>query len=171
MGGMTLANTISLLGGLGFFLFGMSLLGEGLKRVAGSKLEIILEKLTSTTFRGVLLGSLVTAVIQSSSATTVMVVGFVNSGIMKLTNAIGIIMGANIGTTATGWLLVLSGIDGGGLSSATIFAFVAFVGIILYFFCKDTYGSVLPSYHSDSHQCNEQYRNAQKNNDNEPEMV
>ena len=135
---MTISNTIALLGGLGFFLFGMSLLGEGLKRVAGSKLEIILEKLTSTTFRGVLLGSLVTAVIQSSSATTVMVVGFVNSGIMKLTNAIGIIMGANIGTTATGWLLVLSGIDGGGLSSATIFAFVAFVGIILYFFCKDT---------------------------------
>jgi phosphate:Na+ symporter len=135
---MTISNTIALLGGLGFFLFGMSLLGEGLKRVAGSKLEIILEKLTSTTFRGVLLGSLVTAVIQSSSATTVMVVGFVNSGIMKLTNAIGIIMGANIGTTATGWLLVLSGIDCGGLSSATIFAFVAFVGIILYFFCKDT---------------------------------
>ena len=133
---MTINNTIALLGGLGFFLFGMSLLGEGLKRVAGSKLEIILEKLTSTTLRGVLLGSLVTAVIQSSSATTVMVVGFVNSGIMKLTNAIGIIMGANIGTTATGWLLVLSGIDGGGLSSATIFAFVAFVGIILYFFCK-----------------------------------
>ena len=135
---MTISNTIALLGGLGFFLFGMSLLGEGLKRVAGSKLEIILEKLTSTTFRGVLLGALMTAVIQSSSATTVMVVGFVNSGIMKLTNAIGIIMGANIGTTATGWLLVLSGIDGGGLSSATIFAFVAFVGIILYFFCKDT---------------------------------
>ena len=133
---MTISNTIALLGGLGFFLFGMSLLGEGLKRVAGSKLEIILEKLTSTTFRGVLLGSLVTAVIQSSSATIVMVVGFVNSGIMKLTNAIGIIMGANIGTTATGWLLVLSGIDGGGLSSATIFAFVAFIGIIFYFFCK-----------------------------------
>ena len=135
---MTISNTIALLGGLGFFLFGMSLLGEGLKRVAGSKLEIILEKLTSTTFRGVLLGSLVTAVIQSSSATTVMVVGFGNSGIMKLTNAIGIIMGANIGTTATGWLLVLSGIDGGGLSTSTIIAFVAFVGIILYFFCKDT---------------------------------
>ena len=135
---MSISNTIALLGGLGFFLFGMSLLGEGLKRVAGSKLEIILEKLTSTTLRGVLLGSLVTAVIQSSSATTVMVVGFVNSGIMKLTNAIGIIMGANIGTTATGWILVLSGIEGGGgISSATIFAFVAFVGIILYFFCKD----------------------------------
>ena len=134
---MGITNTISLLGGLGFFLFGMSLLGEGLKRVAGSKLEIILEKLTSTTFRGVLLGALVTAVIQSSSATTVMVVGFVNSGIMKLANAVGIIMGANIGTTATGWILVLAGMEGsGGFSSATIFAFVAFIGIILYFFCK-----------------------------------
>ena len=84
---MNIANTIALLGGLAFFLFGMSLLGEGLKRVAGSKLEIILAKLTSTTFKGVLLGSLVTAVIQSSSATAVMVVGFVNSGIMKLANA------------------------------------------------------------------------------------
>ena len=134
---MNIANTISLLGGLAFFLFGMSLLGEGLKRVAGSKLEIILGKLTSTTFKGVLLGALVTAVIQSSSATTVMVVGFVNSGIMKLANAIGIIMGANIGTTATGWILVLAGVEGsGGISSATVFAFVAFIGIILYFFCK-----------------------------------
>ena len=134
---MGIANTISLLGGLAFFLFGMSLLGEGLKRVAGSKLEIILEKLTSTTFKGVLLGAVVTAVIQSSSATTVMVVGFVNSGIMKLANAIGIIMGANIGTTATGWILVLAGVEGsGGISSATIFAFVAFIGIILYFFCR-----------------------------------
>lgn len=134
---MNISNTISLLGGLAFFLFGMTLLGEGLKRVAGSKLEIILAKLTSTTFKGVLLGTLVTAVIQSSSATTVMVVGFVNSGIMKLTNAIGIIMGANIGTTATSWILVLAGVEGsGGISSATIFAFVAFIGIILYFFCK-----------------------------------
>ena len=134
---MNIADTISLLGGLAFFLFGMSLLGEGLKRVAGSKLEIILAKLTSTTIKGVLLGSLVTAVIQSSSATTVMVVGFVNSGIMKLANAIGIIMGANIGTTATGWILVLAGVEGsGGISSATIFSFVAFIGIILYFFCK-----------------------------------
>ncbi len=132
---MTIANVIHLLGGLGFFLFGMSLLGDGLKRVAGSKLETILGRLTSTIFKGVLLGTLVTAAIQSSSATTVMVVGFVNSGIMKLTNAIGIIMGANIGTTATGWLLVLAGVD---VSSATIFAFVAFVGIILYFFCKKT---------------------------------
>ena len=134
---MAIANTIALLGGLAFFLFGMSLLGEGLKRVAGSKLEVILAKLTSTTFKGVLLGTLVTAVIQSSSATTVMVVGFVNSGIMKLANAIGIIMGANIGTTATSWVLVLAGVEGsGGISSATVFAFVAFIGIVLYFFCK-----------------------------------
>ena len=133
---MNLSNTIALLGGLGFFLFGMTLLGEGLKRVAGSKLEIILAKLTSNTFKGVLLGTLVTAVIQSSSATTIMVVGFVNSGIMQLANAIGIIMGANIGTTATGWLLVLADVEGGGFSSATIFSLVAFIGIILYFFCK-----------------------------------
>ena len=134
---MGIKDAITLLGGLAFFLFGMSLLGEGLKRVAGSKLEVILAKLTSTTFRGVLLGTFVTAVIQSSSATTVMVVGFVNSGIMKLANAIGIIMGANIGTTATGWILVLAGVEGGGgFSSATMFALVAFVGIILYFFCK-----------------------------------
>lgn len=134
---MGIANVITLLGGLGFFLFGMCLLGDGLKRVAGSKLETILAKLTSTTFKGVLLGALVTAVIQSSSATTVMVVGFVNSGIMKLANAIGIIMGANIGTTATGWILVLAGVEGSGaFSSATMFALVSFVGIILYFFCK-----------------------------------
>ena len=130
---MTISSIIHLLGGLAFFLFGMSLLGEGLKRVAGSKLETILGKLTSTTLKGVLLGTVVTAAIQSSSASTVMVVGFVNSGIMKLANAISIIMGANIGTTATGWLLVLAGVD---VSSATIFAFVAFIGIILYFFCK-----------------------------------
>ena len=136
---MTIANIIALLGGLAFFLFGMSLLGEGLKRVAGGKLEAILAKLTSTTFKGILLGSLVTAVIQSSSATTVMVVGFVNSGIMKLANAIGIIMGANIGTTVTGWILVLADVEGSGLfSSATIFAFVAFIGIVLYFFCRKT---------------------------------
>ena len=134
---MSIANVISLLGGLAFFLFGMNLLGDGLKRVAGSKLESILSRLTSTTLKGVLLGTVVTAVIQSSSATTVMVVGFVNSGIMKLANAIGIIMGANIGTTATGWILVLAGVDGkGAFSSATIFALVAFIGIILYFFCK-----------------------------------
>lgn len=134
---MSIVNAIVLLSGLAYFLFGMSLLGDGLKKVAGSKLEMILEKLTSNTFKGILLGTFVTAVIQSSSATTVMVVGFVNSGIMKLSNAIGIIMGANIGTTATGWILTLSGVEGNGIfSSTTIFALVAFIGIILYFFMK-----------------------------------
>jgi len=135
---MGITDIISLLGGLAFFLFGMSLLGEGLKRVAGGKLETILGRLTANRLIGVLLGAGVTAVIQSSSATTVMVVGFVNSGIMKLSNAVGIIMGANIGTTATGWILTLAGMEGGGFSSATIFALVAFAGIILYFFCKKT---------------------------------
>ncbi len=134
---MGIADIIALLGGLGFFLFGMSLLSDGLKKVAGNKLEMILAKLTSTTLKGVLLGTFVTAVIQSSSATSVMVVGFVNSGIMKLTNAIGIVMGANIGTTATGWILTLAGVEGKGVfSSATMFALIAFIGIILYFFCK-----------------------------------
>ena len=133
---MGIADIISLLGGLAFFLFGMTLLGDGLKKVAGSKLETVLGKLTSNPVKGVLLGALVTAVIQSSSATTVMVVGFVNSGIMQLSNAVGIIMGANIGTTATGWVLTLAGVEGeGGFTSATVFAFIAFVGIILYFFC------------------------------------
>lgn len=134
---MGIADVVSLLGGLAFFLFGMTLLGDGLKRVAGSKLETILGKLTSNPIKGVLLGALVTAVIQSSSATTVMVVGFVNSGIMQLGNAVGIIMGANVGTTATSWVLTLAGVEGeGGFSSATVFAFIAFVGIILYFFCR-----------------------------------
>ena len=134
---MSIADIISLLGGLAFFLFGMTLLGDGLKRVAGSKLETILGKLTSSPIKGVLLGALVTAVIKSSSATTVMVVGFVNSGIMQLSNAVGIIMGANIGTTATGWVLTLAGVEGeGGFTSATVFAFIAFVGIVLYFFCR-----------------------------------
>ena len=134
---MGIADIISLLGGLSFFLFGMTLLGDGLKRVAGSKLETILGKLTSTPIKGVLLGALVTAVIQSSSATTVMVVGFGNSGLMQLANAVGIVMGANIGTTATGWVLTLANVEGeGGFTSATVFAFIAFIGIILYFFCR-----------------------------------
>ncbi len=134
---MGIADIISLLGGLAFFLFGMSLLGDGLKRVAGGRMETILGRLTSNPISGVLLGAVVTAAIQSSSATTVMVVGFVNSGLMQLSNAVGIIMGANIGTTATGWILTLAGVQGeGGFSSATVFALIAFVGIILFFFCK-----------------------------------
>ena len=103
---------LTLLSGVALFLFGMSLMGDGLKKAAGEKLELILYKLTSTPLKGVLLGTVVTAIIQSSSATTVMVVGFVNSGMMKVSQAIGIIMGANIGTSVTGWILCLSYIDG-----------------------------------------------------------
>ncbi len=134
---MSAASVITLLGGLAFFLFGMSLMSDALKKVAGSRLETILARLTSNRLKAVLLGSVVTAVIQSSSATSVMAVGFVNSGIMKLGQAIGIIMGANIGTTATGWLLTLAGVEEGSaaaslLSSAVIFALVAVIGILLY---------------------------------------
>ena len=103
---------LSLLCGVALFLFGMSLMGDGLKRVAGNKLETFLYKMTNTPLKGILLGTGVTSIIQSSSATTVMVIGFVNSGIMKLTQGIGIIMGANIGTTITAWILALSGIQG-----------------------------------------------------------
>lgn len=133
---------ISLLGGIALFLFGMSLMGDGLKKVAGNKLEIILWKLTNNPLKGILLGTAVTAVIQSSSATTVMVVGFVNSGMMKVAQAIGIIMGANIGTSITGWILCMSYIDpdAGGvaslLSTATLSAVIALIGIILRTFCK-----------------------------------
>ena len=97
------------------FLYGMQVMGDGLAKVSGGKLEQILENLTSSKWKAVLLGMCVTAVIQSSSATTVMVVGFVNSGIMKLTQAVGIIMGANIGTTVTSWILSLTGIEGNNL--------------------------------------------------------
>ena len=96
---------LTLLSGVALFLYGMSLMGDGLKRVAGNQLELVLYKLTNTPIKGVLLGTIVTAIIQSSSATTVMVVGFVNSGMMKVAQAIGIIMGANIGTSVTGWIL------------------------------------------------------------------
>ena len=109
---MDIFSGISFLGGLAFFLYGMSLLGDGLSRASGGKMEKILEKLTNSRVKAVLLGAGVTAVIQSSSATTVMVVGFVNAGIMKLNQAVGLIMGANIGTTATSWILSLTGIEG-----------------------------------------------------------
>ena len=138
---MAASMILSLLSGVALFLFGMSLMGDGLKKVAGNKLELILYKLTSTPIKGVLLGAAVTAVIQSSSATTVMVVGFVNSGMMKVAQSIGIIMGANIGTSITGWILCLSYIDGSSgiaqlLSTATISAIVAIVGIIFKMFMK-----------------------------------
>ena len=109
---MSVFNVIQLFGGLAMFLYGMSLMSDKLEKLAGGKLEQIFEKLTSNRFKGLLLGVLVTAVVQSSSATTVMLVGFVNSGIMRLSQAISIIMGANIGTTVTTWLLSLSGLEG-----------------------------------------------------------
>ena len=108
---MDIFAILSLIGGLALFLYGMNVMGDGLTKVSGGKLEKILEKLTSNPIKAVLLGAGVTAVIQSSSATTVMVVGFVNSGIMKLSQAVGIIMGANVGTTITSWILSLSGIQ------------------------------------------------------------
>lgn len=108
---MDFFDVLNMIGGLALFLYGMHVMGEGLSKVSGGRMEKILEKLTDNPFKGVALGAAVTAVIQSSSATTVMVVGFVNSGIMKLSQAIGVIMGANIGTTITSWLLSLSGIE------------------------------------------------------------
>ena len=140
---MGIADVISLLGGIALFLFGMSLMGEGLKKVAGSRLELVLYKLSSTPLRGVLLGTGVTAVIQSSSATSVMVVGFVNSGMMKVKQAIGVIMGAILGTSVTGWILCLSSLEGGSgvvqlLSTEVLTGIVAVVGIILRMFTGKT---------------------------------
>jgi len=125
-----------MVGGLALFLYGMEVLGDGLKKMSGGKLEIILEKLTSNKLMAILLGAGVTAVIQSSSATTVMVVGFVNSGIMKLSQAIGVILGANVGTTVTAWLLSLSGVDGSGLilqllKPSSFSPVLAIVGVVM----------------------------------------
>ncbi len=145
---MGITMILALLSGVALFLFGMSLMGDGLKKAAGEKLELILYRLTSTPLKGVLLGAVVTAIIQSSSATTVMVVGFVNSGMMKVAQAIGIIMGANIGTSITGWILSLSYIDGSSgvaqlLSTATISAVVSIVGILFKMVSKkSTYKNV-----------------------------
>ena len=139
---MQVADIIALLGGIAMFLFGMALMGDALKRVAGNKLELVLWRLSNTPLKGVLLGTGVTAVVQSSSATTVMVVGFVNSGMMTVRQAIGVIMGANIGTSVTGWVLSLSMLDGmkngwiSLFSTATLTAIVALAGIILRMFCK-----------------------------------
>lgn len=129
-------NALTLIGGLAFFLYGMHVMGEGLAKLSGGRLERILERLTDSRLKAVLLGAGVTAVIQSSSATTVTVVGFVNSGIMKLGQAIGIIMGANIGTTVTSWLLSLAGIEGGNffiklLKPSSFAPVLALIGIIL----------------------------------------
>ncbi len=133
---MDIFSFLSMIGGLALFLYGMSAMGDGLSKVAGGKLEGVLERLTSKRILAVLLGAGVTAVIQSSSATTVMVVGFVNSGIMKLGQAVGIIMGANIGTTVTSWLLSLTGIQGSNvwinlLKPSSFSPVLAAIGIIL----------------------------------------
>lgn len=133
---MDIFGFLSLFGGLAMFLYGMNVMGAGLEKMSGGKLERILENLTSNPLKAVMLGAGVTAVIQSSSATTVMVVGFVNSGIMKLSQAIGIIMGANIGTTITSWLLSLTGISGGSffvqmLKPSSFSPILAVIGIIL----------------------------------------
>lgn len=139
---MSIFNVFTLLGGLAMFLFGMKVMGDALEKRAGKQLKNILAKLTASTFKGFLLGLGVTAVIQSSSATTVMVVGFVNSGVMSLHQATGVIMGANLGTSVTAWLLSLTGIQGGpwyiNIFKPSAFApLLAFAGIILYMFQKN----------------------------------
>lgn len=138
---MDIFDVLSMVGVLALFLYGMHIMGDALAKMSGGKLEKVLERLTSNKWSAVLLGAGVTAVIQSSGATTVMVVGFVNSGIMKLNQAVGIIMGANIGTTATSWLLSLSGIDGGSfflqmLKPTSFTPILAVIGAILVVFCK-----------------------------------
>ena len=139
---MDAGNIISLLGGVAMFLFGMSVMGDSLKKVAGSKMEMVLYKLAGNTPKGILLGAGVTAVIQSSSATSVMVVGFVNSGMMTVKQAIGIVLGAILGTSITGWILCLNSIGGSGASVAAVFSteiltgVVALIGIVLWMFSK-----------------------------------
>ena len=139
---MDATNIISLLGGVAMFLFGMSVMGDSLKKVAGSKMEMVLYKLAGNPVKGIALGTIVTAVIQSSSATSVMVVGFVNSGMMKVRQAIGIVLGAILGTSITGWILALNSIGGSGSSVASVFStevltgVVALIGIALWMFSK-----------------------------------
>ncbi len=132
---------ITLLGGLALFLFGMDIMGKSLERQAGGKLQTILAKMSSNTFKGFFLGLAVTAVIQSSSATTVMVVGFVNSGIMTLKQAVGVIMGSNVGTTVTAWILSLTALEGDSLiiqlfKPSTLAPLLGIIGILLYMFTK-----------------------------------
>ena len=138
---MSIFDVLSLVGGLCLFLFGMSVMGNALERRAGSKLQGLLSRLTTGKIAGLLTGLGVTAVIQSSSATTVMVVGFVNSGLMTLKQAINVIMGANIGTTVTAWILSLGGIDGDALwlkllKPTSFTPVLALVGIVFFLFCK-----------------------------------
>lgn len=138
---MSIFSLFSFVGGLGLFLFGMHVLGEAIGRQAGGKLKRVLERITSNKVAGVLLGTAVTAIIQSSGATTVMIIGFINSGIISLNNAIGPILGANIGTTATAWLLALNDISGDSfilrlLNPDSFVPLLAFIGAVMLVFCK-----------------------------------
>lgn len=145
----TVTMILSLLTGVALFLFGMSSMSDGLKKVAGNKMEMILYRLTNSPWKGFLLGTAVTCVIQSSSATTVMVIGFVNYGMMKVTQAIGVILGANIGTSITGWIVSMSFLDGAGwasyFSSTTITAVMAIIGMCLHMFAKKDSSKALGS--------------------------
>lgn len=154
---MSVYDILNLLGGIALFLFGMHTLSAALEKLAGGKLEHWLEKATSRPIKGVVLGAIITAVIQSSAATTVMIIGFVNSGLMKLSQAIGVIMGANIGTTATSWLLSLQSIDGSEgfsvlnlLKPTTFTPILAVIGVILIMFTKSdrkkTIGTILAGF-------------------------
>ena len=154
---MSVYDVLNLLGGIALFLFGMHTLSAALEKLAGGKLEHWLEKATSRPIKGVVLGAIITAVIQSSAATTVMIIGFVNSGLMKLSQAIGVIMGANIGTTATSWLLSLQSIDGSEgfsvlnlLKPTTFTPILAVIGVILIMFTKSdrkkTIGMILAGF-------------------------
>ena len=139
---MDLFDVLEMIGGLCLFLFGMNIMGQALERKAGNKLKDLLAKMTNSKFKGFLTGLIITAIIQSSSATTVMVVGFVNSGLMSLRQAINVIMGANIGTTITSWILSLGGIDGSSiliklLNPTSFTPILALIGIILYMFVKN----------------------------------
>ena len=140
--GVGISNVISLFSGIALFLFGMALMGDGLKQVAGNKLELILYRLTGSPVKGFLLGTGVTAVIQSSSATSVMVVGFVNSGMMKVRQSISIVLGAILGTSITGWIICLSDIGSTGgwmdlFSTATLTGVISVIGIVLRMASKD----------------------------------
>ena len=139
---MSFLNGISLLAGLAFFLYGIKMMGDGLNLVAGNRLESVLFRLTSSRVRGILLGTLVTAVVQSSSAVSVMCVGFVNSGLMQFAQALSVILGSILGTSVTGWIICLSSLGGGGgwielLSITAITGIIAVVGIVLCKFSKD----------------------------------
>lgn len=139
---MDIFDVLTMAGGLSLFLFGMSIMGQALERRAGEKLRSLLGKLTTNKLAGLLTGLVITAAIQSSSAATVMVVGFVNSGLMTLEQATHVIMGANVGTTVTAWILSLAGIDSGNLfvellKPSSFTPVLALVGIVFYMFCKD----------------------------------